>query len=165
MAFWLCLGVIVGLYVTVIFIEVHRRRQWRHLIEGYFQDLDRRIETLYVDAQVFRADTVGQLQDIARRLHVTAERLTDFEQKPAEIVTVEIPIVPANATVQQIGVGAGPSPREEVALIFRDETGNEVGRTLVDRRKRAPEVRWGGHVYGATKKTAEGWFYTLRAGR
>ena len=106
-----------------------------------------------------------ELQEIVQHLHVTAERLTDFEQKPAEVVTIEVPIVPANATVQQIGVGAGPSPKDEVALIFRDATGNEVGRTMINRRKRAPQVRWGGHIYGATKETHEGWVYTQTAGR
>ena len=160
-AVFLCLGLLVGLYVTMLIIEAQRRRQaaqWACLIEQRFVDLS-------ANAQAFRADAVTQLQEIVHRLHVTAERLTDFEQKPAEIVKVEIPIVPANATVQQIGVGAGPSPRDEVALIFLDESGNEVGRTVIDRRKRAPQVRWHGHVFGATRETADGWFYRQKVGR
>lgn len=120
-----------------------------------------------VETRLIRlSDFVAALRDGVQTLRVEAvQRITELEAKPAEVITVEVPIVPPEviARGQQ---SAGPSPKDEVTLILCGaDHQQEVGRIVIDRRKRHPTVRYLGQLYQAVSEEADGWRYRRVEGR
>ena len=94
-------GVLV-LYATVL-VAVHNVRR---LVLRRFDGFSAELATTERIGVLCQTELLRRLADINAHLDVAVKRIADFEGKPAEVVKIEVPIVPANATVQQIGVGA-----------------------------------------------------------
>lgn len=100
------------------------------------------------------------------RLSGVEERVTYFEQRPAEVVRVEVPVVPDAVVQRGLMTGPGPVPKDLVTIIFRNTKGDrEVTRVQVEKRRRAPQISLGDAVYAASCETAEGWVYRQVGGR
>ena len=109
-----------------------------------------------------RIDT--QLNGLAEQAVSMCACLSEFEQRPAEVVRVEV--VPDAIVQRGLMTGPGPVPKDLVTIICKCTKGDrEVSRIKIERRRRTPQISLGTAVYAASYETAEGWVYRQAGGR
>ena len=153
---WLWLGFVVAWLVMQVRDHRDRRRRLA-MADVHYWAVMGLLGTLSTDLRGMAADTKDELTALHGLYAGAVTRLVDLELKPAEIVTVEIPTVP-DTIVQRGLVAAGPSPKDMIHIHLMD--GNqEEGCVEIERRRRAPQVQFGGHIYQATAERPDGWRY------
>ena len=156
----LIIGVGVVLYALIL-VHVHQARRF---IGQRFDDVDEHTDAIYADTQDNLANILHKLDNISTHLDVAVERIADFEGKPAEVVTVEVPVPVVQETIiQGRGPIAGPavsgSPETQIFLLLTGAHGKLVAKVPIDKRRRSPQVRWHNRLYAASSETPEGWIY------
>ena len=58
----------------------------------------------------FQQQAEQRLDAVLAHIDTTAERMTSFESKPAEVIRVEVPVVPEAVIQRGLETGSGPSP-------------------------------------------------------